>query len=50
MSDLAAHHPQIRAPLGDVTTVRLELRRFRSGDLDDLAAVFEKPEVWRFPY
>jgi RimJ/RimL family protein N-acetyltransferase len=50
MSKLAVRHPQIRAPLGDVTTDRLELRRFRSGDLDELAAVFEKPEVWRFPY
>ena len=50
VSNFAIQHPQIRAPLGDVTTDRLELRRFRSGDLDDLAAVFEKPEVWRFPY
>jgi len=50
MSNPAIQHPPIRAPLGDVTTERLELRRFRSGDLDDLAAVFEKPEVWRFPY
>ena len=50
MPDSAIRHPRIRGPLGDVTTDRLELRRFRSGDLDDLAAVFEKPEVWRFPY
>jgi RimJ/RimL family protein N-acetyltransferase len=50
MSESADQHPPIRAPLGDVTTDRLELRRFRLGDLDDLAVVFEKPEVWRFPY
>ncbi len=43
-------HPPIAAPLGEVTTQRLELRRFRPGDLDELAAVFAHPEVWRFPY
>ena len=43
-------HPPIAAPLGDVRTERLELRRFHGEDLDELAAVFAKPEVWRFPY
>jgi RimJ/RimL family protein N-acetyltransferase len=43
-------HPPIAAPLGDVTTERLELRRFRGEDLDGLAAVFAKREVWQFPY
>jgi RimJ/RimL family protein N-acetyltransferase len=33
-----------------VSTDRLELRRPRSSDLDGLAVVFAKPEVWRFPY
>jgi RimJ/RimL family protein N-acetyltransferase len=36
--------------LGDVTTPRLDLRRFRESDLDELAAVFALDEVWRFPY
>lgn len=42
--------PPIRAPLGSVATERLDLRRFDDGDLDGLAAVFAKPEVWQFPY
>jgi RimJ/RimL family protein N-acetyltransferase len=37
-------------PLGDVTTQRLDLRRFHAGDLDELAEVFAHPEVWHFPY
>ena len=49
-SPLSALHPPIEKPLPDVTTERLELRRFRADDLDALAAVFAKPEVWRFPY
>jgi RimJ/RimL family protein N-acetyltransferase len=40
----------IAAPLGDVTTPRLLLRRFHPADLDELAAVFAREEVWRFPY
>ncbi len=43
-------HPPIRAPLGDVTTERLVLRRFERSDLDELAAVFAHAEVWEFPY
>ena len=43
-------HPPIAAPLRELTTERLDLRRFRSDDLDELAVVFEKPEVWQFPY
>jgi RimJ/RimL family protein N-acetyltransferase len=43
-------HPPIAAPLGDVATERLELRRFRAEDLDGLAALFAKREVWQFPY
>ena len=50
MSDLGTMHPPIEAPLEDVETERLMLRRFVSADLDPLAQVFEKPEVWRFPY
>jgi RimJ/RimL family protein N-acetyltransferase len=42
--------PPIAAPLGDVTTERLELRRFRPSDADALAPVFAQEEVWRFPY
>ena len=42
--------PPIVAPLGGVTTERLELRPFQASDLDGLAVVFAKPEVWQFPY
>ena len=43
-------HPPIANPLGDVTTARLDLRRFDHGDLDELASVFTHPEVWHFPF
>src|SRR5262249_49990621 len=46
-SDVA---PPIREPLGSVTTARMRLRPFAGSDLDGLAVVFAKPEVWRFPY
>jgi len=42
--------PQTKDPLGDVTTDRLHLRQFRESDLNGLAAVFAKPEVWEYPY
>jgi RimJ/RimL family protein N-acetyltransferase len=42
--------PPIASPLGDVTTERLVLRRFDRDALDELASVFEKREVWEFPY
>lgn len=42
--------PPIAAPLGDVETDRLVLRRFGPGDADGLAPVFAQPEVWQFPY
>jgi RimJ/RimL family protein N-acetyltransferase len=42
--------PVIAAPLPDVRTDRLHLRRFCRDDLDELAEVFAHPEVWRFPY
>lgn len=46
-SDLA---PPIRQPLASVATERMHLRPFADSDLDGLARVFAKPEVWRFPY
>jgi RimJ/RimL family protein N-acetyltransferase len=42
--------PEIAAPLPDVETRRLVLRRFQRADLDALTTIFEKPEMWRFPY
>jgi len=42
--------PTTAGPLGDVTTDRLHLRKFRESDLDELALVFAKPEVWEYPY
>jgi RimJ/RimL family protein N-acetyltransferase len=43
-------HPPIAAPLGDVTTERLFLRRFDRDAFEELASVFESREVWEFPY
>lgn len=40
----------IAAPLEDVDTERLRLRRFRVDDLEELETVFAKPEVWNFPF
>ncbi len=42
--------PDILAPLPDVETDRLLLRRFQKRDIDALAPIFAKPEVWMFPY
>jgi RimJ/RimL family protein N-acetyltransferase len=42
--------PPIVAPLGEVTTERLTLCRFDRDALDELALLFERPEVWEFPY
>lgn len=50
MHPAAGHHPPVVHPLGDVTTERLELRKPDPGDLDALATVFAKYEVWKFPY
>jgi RimJ/RimL family protein N-acetyltransferase len=47
---LGPHAPETAAPLGDVKTERLQLRRFEAADLDGLAEVFTKREVWEFPY
>src|SRR5262249_14564842 len=33
----------------EVTTERLLLRRWHADDLDDLCAVFAKPEMWWYP-
>jgi RimJ/RimL family protein N-acetyltransferase len=42
--------PALDAPLAEVDTERLRLRRFERADADRLAVVFAKPEVWEFPY
>jgi RimJ/RimL family protein N-acetyltransferase len=34
----------------EILTARLRLRRWNLDDLDGLARVFAKPEVWRFPF
>jgi RimJ/RimL family protein N-acetyltransferase len=46
----SGNHPPVAAPLPDVETERLTLRRFEPDDVDALAAVFAKREVWEFPY
>lgn len=50
MPGASTDHPPIERPLGPVTTERLDLQRFTAEDLDELATVFARPEVWRFPY
>jgi RimJ/RimL family protein N-acetyltransferase len=42
--------PALAAPLADVDTERLHLRRFATTDVDALAVVFAKREVWEFPF
>src|SRR3954454_903298 len=42
--------PALAAPLADVDTERLRLRRFATTDVDALAVVFAKREVWEFPF
>src|SRR6476659_888735 len=42
--------PAPAAPLADVHSERLHLRRFAATDVDTLAVVFAKPEVWEFPF
>jgi RimJ/RimL family protein N-acetyltransferase len=34
----------------EIETERLTLRRWRTEDLDDLTAIFTKPEVWWYPH
>jgi len=45
-----ALHPAVAAPLGDVVTERLSLRRLTTDDLDGLAVMFTSAEVWRYGY
>ena len=42
--------PDLAGLLADVETDRLRLRRCAPDDLDELAVVFAKPEVWEFPF
>ncbi|MDQ1508211.1 MAG: hypothetical protein QOG50_55 [Actinomycetota bacterium] len=43
-------HPAVAAPLADVETRRLSVRRLEPDDLDGLAAIFADADVWRFEY
>jgi RimJ/RimL family protein N-acetyltransferase len=43
-------HPAVAAPLADVETRRLSVRRLEPDDLDGLAAIFVDADVWRFEY
>jgi len=42
--------PTLAAPLADIDTDRLRLRRFRTDDVDALSVVFAKRAVWEFPF
>ena len=46
----ASEAPPVAAPLPDVVTDRLDLRRFDAADLDELAELFAEVELWRYPY
>jgi len=45
---MASLHPAIAAPLADVETQRLSIRRLDAADLDDLESILADAEVWRF--
>ena len=49
MTEPSPEHPPIAAPLGSVTTARLDLRPLRAEHRSGLAPVFAKPEVWQYP-
>lgn len=44
------HAPPVAAPLPDVRTARLDLRRFAPSDLEELVGVCAQREVWQFPF
>jgi RimJ/RimL family protein N-acetyltransferase len=43
-------HPAVAAPLCDVVTRRLSVRRLSFDDVNELATMFAHPEVWEFEY
>jgi RimJ/RimL family protein N-acetyltransferase len=45
---VAALHPAIAAPLRDVATARLSVRRLSRDDTEELDAVFAAPEAWTY--
>jgi RimJ/RimL family protein N-acetyltransferase len=45
-----AMHPAVAAPLCDVVTRRLSVRRLGFDDLNELATMFAHHEVWEFEY
>jgi RimJ/RimL family protein N-acetyltransferase len=47
---LRADRPEVAAPLADVLTHRLSIRRLTPDDLDGLAAIFADIDMWRFEY
>lgn len=49
MHPAVGNHPPIAARLPEVSTERLQLREIRVTDVETLAPVFAKPEVWEFP-
>ena len=50
MSDPSLPSLRVSAPLRDVFTERLELRRLRAADLSELTRIFAVLEVWQYPY
>jgi RimJ/RimL family protein N-acetyltransferase len=48
--EVDALHPAVAAPLADVVTKRLSVRRLTSDDLDGLAAMFTSSDLWRYGY
>jgi RimJ/RimL family protein N-acetyltransferase len=47
---MASLHPAVAAPLADVETRRLAVRRLDRDDLDGLTEILADKQVWRFEY
>jgi RimJ/RimL family protein N-acetyltransferase len=47
---MGSDRPAVSAPLADVLTQRLSIRRLTPDDLDALGAIFADVDVWRFEY
>ena len=47
---MGALHPAVAAPLCAAVTSRLSIRPLSEDDIDELAAVFARREVWEFEY
>ena len=47
---VSALHPAVAAPLRNVVTRRLSVRRLAFDDVNELVTIFAHPEMWEFEY